>query len=269
MGPSKKATLTVELKKPKAARLRSPSYPGIDLQVALKRAKEFYDVERRSPAKVEVAVRHWGFKPKSSGGMIAIAALKAFGLLTETGSGKTRKVQLSESAFRILLDQRPYSQERAEAIKQAAFRPRLHTALWGKYQADLPSDEDLRHELIFEWRFNENTVSDFIKEYKETMRFAKLTASDTISGDEADTTEESEMPGSQELPRMSNPTVKIIKPSEDAGKGIIPLAEISVPVGVTEEGKAIFAHLRFDAPLKKGMLSSLRQLLDALEKNLS
>jgi len=60
-----------------------------------------------------------------------------------------------------------------------------------------------------------------------------------------------------------------LKPSEYAGKGTIPWAEISDPVGVTEEGKAIFAHVRFDAPLKKGMLSSLRQLLDALEKNLS
>lgn len=42
--------------------------------------------------------------------------------------------------------------------------------------------------------------------------------------------------------------------------------EISLPVGVTEEGQAIFAHVRFDAPLKKGMLLSLKQLLDALEK---
>jgi hypothetical protein len=46
------------------------------------------------------------------------------------------------------------------------------------------------------------------------------------------------------------------------------LKEISLPIGLTEEGQAIFAHVRFDAPLKKGMLLSLKQLLDALEKTL-
>ena len=47
------------------------------------------------------------------------------------------------------------------------------------------------------------------------------------------------------------------------------MKEISLPVGVTDEGDAIFAHVRFDAPLKKGMLLSLKQLLDALEKTLN
>jgi hypothetical protein len=45
--------------------------------------------------------------------------------------------------------------------------------------------------------------------------------------------------------------------------------EISLPIGVTEDGQAIFAHVRFDAPLKKGMLLSLTQLLGALEKTFS
>ena len=47
------------------------------------------------------------------------------------------------------------------------------------------------------------------------------------------------------------------------------MKEISLPIGVTDDGQAIFAHVRFDAPLKKGMLLSLKQLLDALEKTLN
>lgn len=35
--------------------------------------------------------------------------------------------------------------------------------------------------LIFDFKFNENTVDEFIKEYKETIRFAGLTNSDTVS----------------------------------------------------------------------------------------
>jgi hypothetical protein len=48
-----------------------------------------------------------------------------------------------------------------------------------------------------------------------------------------------------------------------------PANEISMPVGVSEEGQAIFAHVRFDAPLKKDFLKSLRGLLEALEKGLA
>lgn len=45
--------------------------------------------------------------------------------------------------------------------------------------------------------------------------------------------------------------------------------EISLPVGMGEDGQPIFAHVRFDAPLKKEMLASLRGLLDAVEKTLN
>lgn len=44
-------------------------------------------------------------------------------------------------------------------------------------------------------------------------------------------------------------------------------APISLPVG-NEEGKVVFAHVRFDAALKKEWLASLRTLLEAMEKTL-
>jgi hypothetical protein len=89
-------------------------------------------------------------------------------------------------AFRILLDDRPDSSERAALIKQAALRPKIHNSLWRKYGAELPSDSNLKHALIFEFRFNENTVDEFIKEYKETIRFAGLTSSDKLSPSDED-----------------------------------------------------------------------------------
>jgi hypothetical protein len=173
----------------KAPRLRSPAYPGINLETAIVRAKEFYAKERRNAANVTVAVQHWGFNPSSGGAYIIVAALKSFGLLDEEGSGKERKVKLSSRGLRIVLDDRPESQERMAAIKEAATSPRIHGQLWKKYRAHLPSDANLRHELIFDWKFNENTVDWFIKEYRDTIRFAQLTDSDTISSEEQDSSE--------------------------------------------------------------------------------
>src|SRR5215510_220703 len=48
---------------------RSPSYPGIDLEAALKRAREVYVHEKQHDAPVESVVMHWGYSPRSSGGM--------------------------------------------------------------------------------------------------------------------------------------------------------------------------------------------------------
>jgi hypothetical protein len=176
---------TVAEAKPK--KMRSPAYPGINLEVALKRARGLYDKERRNPVAYPVAVGYWGFGPKSSGGLVSVAAMKSFGLIEdiERGAGG-RILKLTDLAFRILLDDRPNSQDRSGLIKQAGLRPKIHSALWRKYGAELPSDSNLKHALIFDFLFNENTVDEFIKEYKETIRFAGLSASDTVSPPDED-----------------------------------------------------------------------------------
>jgi hypothetical protein len=168
------------------ARTRSPAYPGIGLETAIKRAKELYTQEKMNPVPIAIVVKRWGFKEKSSGGLVAIAALKSFGLLKDSGSGKERKLQLTDEARRILLDTRQESHERDQLIKEAALKPKIHNTLWKKWGIELPSDETVQHALIFDWYFNENAVIDFLKEYKSTILFAKLTNSDTVSTSNAD-----------------------------------------------------------------------------------
>ena len=164
-----------------SSRTRSPAYPGVNLETAIKRTRELYAQDKMSPVPLAIAVRRWGFKEKSSGGLITTAALKSFGLVRDSGTGKERKLQLTEDARRILLDTRQESAERDLLIKEAALKPKIHNALWKKWGLELPSDETLRHALIFDWAFNENSVSDFVKEYKDTIRYAKLVDSDTLS----------------------------------------------------------------------------------------
>ncbi len=177
-----------------STRTRSPNYPAFNLEVAIKRAKQLYSAERMNATPATVALKHWGFKAKSSGGIVTIAALKAFGLIQDTGSADTRKLQLTENARRILLDERPESAERDAAIKNAALLPKIHAVLWSKWGVNPPSDENLRHALIFDLKFNENSVEDFIKEYKSTIAFAKLTNDDVLSGGSEDIGEDDSMP---------------------------------------------------------------------------
>lgn len=183
MGTSPRVVKEQETEESKKKRLRSPAYPFINLEAAIKRAKTFYEREGRNAAPLTVTAKHWGYEPKSSGSTQTAAALMSFGLMQDEGTGDKRKVKLSPNALRILLDTRTDSTEKEALIKQAALAPRIHQQIWGKWGATGVSDETLRHALLFEWEapFNENTVDGFIREYKDTIAFAKLTESDKVA----------------------------------------------------------------------------------------
>lgn len=167
-------------------RTRSPAYPYVNLEDALERAKQFYGHEGRNAANISVVGKHWGYTEGSSSTAQTVAALISYGLMQDEGTGDKRAVRLTNSALRILLDTRPDSSERAELIKQAALSPKIHRQLWDKWES-LPSDASLRHILLFDWEtpFNENTVDYFIKEFRETIAFAKLSKADKAGGKEA------------------------------------------------------------------------------------
>jgi hypothetical protein len=166
-------------------RTRSPAYPFINLEAAIKRAQEFYDHELRNAASLKIAVKHWGYQEKSSGGLQTTAALISFGLMEDEGSGDKRKLKLTPKAIRMLLDKRPDSSDRAQAIKEFALNPKLHRDLWDKWGNSLPSEDQVRYTLTAEWEppFNEKTVDAFIKEYKDTISFAKLSESDKFTSE--------------------------------------------------------------------------------------
>lgn len=57
--------------------------------------------------------------------------------------------------------------------------------------------------------------------------------------------------------------------SKKVAKRFMDAQEISLPVGMSEDGEVVFAHLRFDGGIKKSLLANLRALLEAMEKPLS
>jgi hypothetical protein len=150
-------------------KVRSPSFPFIGLRQALDRARAFYEAEQRNAARPEVAAAHWGYSPKSSGGKQTIAALRAFGLVDGDAL-----VKLSGRALRLVLDERGASEERERLLQQAALMPPIHARLWERYGAELPSPQTLRLWLILDEGFNENSVDDFLTEYRETLEYARL-----------------------------------------------------------------------------------------------
>jgi hypothetical protein len=169
---------------------RSPAYPAISLAQAIKRAEEFYKHEVRNPASFNAAASHWDYSPTSSGALLTLAALKSFGLFTELESATGRTVQLSPLGLKIVADKRPVSAERDAAIKEAALKPKIHAMIWRRYNGTLPSDAELQYRLENDWKFNINSIKSFVKELKDTISFAKLSESDSVSLGAEDTLED-------------------------------------------------------------------------------
>lgn len=155
---------------------RSPEHPAIDLVEAISRAEALYEAEGFHWINAEVATGHLGYAPKSSAGQRILAALKHYGLLEDSGTGKDRKIKLSDLARRIIRDKREGSAERVKAIREAALSPSIYAKLWETWGAEgrLPSPSTMEYQLEHDWGFNPNAIDGFLRSFLSTIEFAGL-----------------------------------------------------------------------------------------------
>jgi hypothetical protein len=163
---------------------RSPSYPALDLEMAIQRAQSLYRREAQYPIPAEAVVRAWSYKSLNGPASSALAALKKFGLLEDEGSGDERRFRVTDLAVEIL--QNPDPEARLAAIQKAALQPPIHQELWEQYGngKPLPSDETLTWNLTRQRGFTATGASEFIKEYKATISFAQLASGDKVEAQE-------------------------------------------------------------------------------------
>ena len=206
----------------KSKRGRSPSYPGIDLGRALELTRTVYDLTKRHAVAIEAVLQAWSLKPKSSQGLVTIAALKKFGLLEALPQRgpDSGKVKLSELVLNILLDEREDSQERVDRVRTAALTPKIHAALWKHYEGDLPTDQALRFLLLTDFKFTEFGADEFIGQLRRTIAFAGLEPGNVQSAGNNDKFEPDEE--AQMTPPSTAPVAKKQFPSG--------LREVPIPI---------------------------------------
>lgn len=240
-------------------RNRSPSYPAIDLEQALDKARVLYLKEGKGSIPVSVAATDWGYKPTSSAGPLAVAALKKFGLLDDEGNSAARKVTLTRSALNLLLAPDQNSREYYNALAEVALTPAIHRETWEKYGGQLPSDGNLRFGLVMERDFTEAGASQFIMEFRKTIAFARLTE------DNRDQTQDLE-PQEQDIP-MSRPTVIQAPP------GSVPQFKRGVSVPVEDSiqlpiAQGQWATLSAPFPLTKDAWKRMVLILNVMKPSL-
>jgi hypothetical protein len=142
---------------------RSPRYPQVSLREAIERARAVYFKEGRHKADKEVVAKDLGYSGINGASLGMIAALKHYGLIENAGDG----LRVSDDAVAILELPRNDPQ-RADAIRKAAYAPKLFAELDELYGAKPPSDENLRLTLI-KRGFNPNAATSIVRTYRDTI----------------------------------------------------------------------------------------------------
>jgi hypothetical protein len=232
-------------------RQRSPNYPSIDLGTALTRVALFEKAAGRSRSPYDATASYMGFTPTSSSALRCVAALVSFGLLEEEGTGKDRRLWLSDLGRRAILSP-DNSPQRAEALLEAALKPRLHRELWDRYEGRLPADDVLKSYLRIELNFNENSVGAFIDELRTTIEIAKLTQDGRVVAASGATTDLLLGEGTGE---RTNP------PTNPGRTPPVLLNESAYTVPMKDGGQAF---IKFTSTLRRSDADRLKKLLEAM-----
>jgi hypothetical protein len=175
----------------KAPKHRSPSYPAIDLPKALERTKQLAAVAGRHAAPISAALGEWGYSPKSSAGLLTIAAVKKFGLVADEGKQPARQLRLTQLGQELVFyDSDRESDVWVQRAQEAALKPSIHRELWDKYQGHLPGDSVIRPYLVLQRGFSDSAAREVLRILRSTVRFAKMSPGDSVgnvSVDEPDT----------------------------------------------------------------------------------
>lgn len=155
---------------------RSPSFPFITLTKAIERAREIYDSAKRHEVRLPDAAKAMGYAIKSSGAIQTMAALIAYGLVEDSGSGESRKFKISDLGFKALEDQRPGARE--AALSKAALTPKMIAEYAEHWSDGRPADSICVSELRFEGGFTEDGAKAFLRVFDDALPYAQVAISD-------------------------------------------------------------------------------------------
>lgn len=161
-----------------APRKKSPRAPSIPLNEALERTLKVYDKERLHPAPIDIVAQDVGYKDAGSGRALStLASLRYFGLMDRPKEGFLAVSKEVES-YRFSPDENLTRSLLMGFLK----RPPLFQELLEKYNSGLPSDANLRFELI-QRGFSPVSAEATLSVFKRSIEFVSYYDNAANNGD--------------------------------------------------------------------------------------
>lgn len=185
------------------ARMRSPNFPGLSLEDAVKFVKPIWDKNRKVLIAREVAAKDLGYSGLTGRSLKVLGAMNQYGLIENKAGGQMRVSQLAED---ILIGY-PEGVKRA-AVTEAAQSPSLFREVYERFEGHVPSDNAVRS-FFLQKGFTNEGVEKALRSFAETNRYAEIYGVSESHGDEgeerAELGSDSEI---QEAPRMASAAPK-------------------------------------------------------------
>jgi hypothetical protein len=148
-------------------RKKSPRAPSLALDEAIEKVLKAYDKERVHPAPTEVVAQNIGYKSANNGAALgALASLRYFGLLERPKDGYLAVTREAE-AYKFA----PEQDMKRSILMGFLRRPVLYAELLEKYSSGLPSDANLRFELI-QRGFAPQAAESALAAFRRSVEFA-------------------------------------------------------------------------------------------------
>lgn len=150
-------------------RKKSPRAPSIALDDALDKALKIYGQERLHPAPTDLVAQHMGYKDANNGrALAAIASVRYYGLVERSANGLLCVTKEVENYLYAPSDEMRYAY-----LRRFLTAPVLFAELLERYSTGLPSDGNLRYELI-QRDFLPATAETLVGILKRSVEFAKF-----------------------------------------------------------------------------------------------
>jgi hypothetical protein len=150
-------------------RKKSPRAPSIPLDEAIERTLRVYEKEKRHPTPTEVVAQDIGYKSANNGAALAVlASLRYYGLLERPEDGK-----LSVSKDVENYQYSPDEKTKRGLLLKWLRTPQVFADLLDRYPGGLPSDANLRFDLINRG-FSPPAAECVISVFRRSAGFANL-----------------------------------------------------------------------------------------------
>lgn len=191
-------------------RKKSPRAPSMALDEAIERVMKAYDKDRLHPAPTDVVAQHLGYKGASNGAALsALASLRYYGLLERPRDGMLA-VSKEVEAYKFS----PSDEIRGALLRSFLRRPALFAELLDKYGSRLPSDANLKYDLI-QRGFLPATAAALVTVFKRSVEFVGASAHAVVS-EAQEVLQDAPEVDEPQAPEVAVPGISRQAPSSDA-----------------------------------------------------
>jgi hypothetical protein len=149
-----------------AVRKKNPRAPSMALDEAIARVQKAYDKEQLRAAPTDAVAQSLGYKGANNGSALsALASLRYYGLMERSKDGHLA-VSKEFERFKFA----PAAPQRRAALIRFLKKPQLYAQLLEKYENGLPSDADLRAEMI-QRGFNAAAAESALATFRRSVDF--------------------------------------------------------------------------------------------------